>query len=251
MVLPVYDVQPTRRVPAITYSLVAINVAVFLATPLASVVAWHGGEVSAECAANTFLAEYAAIPRELTTGTQLPLDNPLTEDCQVDPYTKVPWLSALFAMFLHGDGTHLLGNMITLFVIGPGLEDRLGRMRYLIFYLVAGYVATYGYALSYADVITPLVGASGAIAGVFGAYLVINPQGRVWSLVLPFIPMRLPVWVVLGYWIIFDNVLVQGSRAASGVAVVAHIIGFFAGMTWGFAERRGFRQRSALLGRVH
>jgi membrane associated rhomboid family serine protease len=250
MVVPVYDVQPTRRTPVVTYALVAVNVSVFLATPMAGLVTWPGAEVSADCAQQLFLAEYAAVPRELSTGTALPTVNDLTRGCPVEPYTKVPWMSAMYAMFLHASRLHLLGNMVTLFVIGPGLEDRLGRLRFLLFYLLAGFAATYGYALTYNDQTQALLGASGAIAGVFGAYLVMNPHGRVWSLVT-LVPMRLPAWVVLGYWIIFDNVLVQLSQEQGSVAVLAHIVGFFAGVAWGLGERRvRGGPRSVLLGRT-
>lgn len=248
MVIPVYDVQPARRTPTVTYALVTLNVAIFLVTPMAGLVEWPGAEISRTCAQRLFLAEYAAVPLELSTGTALPPLNDLTRGCPVRPYAKTPWLSALYAMFLHGSWLHLLGNMVTLFVIGPGLEDRLGRLRYSICYLVAGYAAAYGYALTYYDQTLALVGASGAIAGVFGTYLVANPHGRIWSLVT-LVPMRLPAWVVLGYWIVFDNLLVQLAGAQDGVAVLAHIVGFVTGVAWGLAERRiRAGRRSALLG---
>jgi membrane associated rhomboid family serine protease len=139
----------------------------------------------------------------------------------------------LFAMFLHGGWLHLLGNMLFLYVFGDNVEDRLGRIRYLLFYLGAGFAATYGFSLLDPTSSTPLVGASGAIAGVLGAYLMLFPRARVWSLLtfFFFLPVRLPAWLVLGGWFALQYVYFRsaGVNDASGVAYAAHVIGFVVG----------------------
>jgi membrane associated rhomboid family serine protease len=141
-------------------------------------------------------------------------------------------------MFLHGGWLHLLGNMLFLYVFGNNVEDRLGRLKYLAFYLGCGYLATYGFALFQAGSTQPLVGASGAIAGVLGAYLVLFPRARVWSLLtfFFFLPVRLPAWLVLGGWFVLQYLYFRGAGIADGggVAYGAHVIGFLAGaaMVW-------------------
>jgi membrane associated rhomboid family serine protease len=146
----------------------------------------------------------------------------------------VPFLSVLSAMFLHGGLLHLLGNMLFLFVFGNNVEDRLGRVRYLLFYLACGYAATYGFALANPTSQETLVGASGAIAGVLGAYLVLFPRARVTSLIpfLFFIPIWLPAWVVLGSWFVLQWLYFQGAGTAqgAGVAYLAHVVGFVVGV---------------------
>ncbi|HZD74872.1 MAG TPA: rhomboid family intramembrane serine protease, partial [Actinomycetota bacterium] len=147
---------------------------------------------------------------------------------------KIPALSVLYAMFLHGSWLHILGNMLFLWVFGNNVEDRLGRLRYLFFYLLCGYVATYGFAFSDPNSSTTLVGASGAIAGVLGAYLVLFPRTRVTSLVpfLLFLPARLPAWVVLGSWFVLQYFYAAGASVGTGasVAYLAHVVGFIAGI---------------------
>jgi membrane associated rhomboid family serine protease len=133
-------------------------------------------------------------------------------------YHKIPALSVLSAMFLHGGWLHLLGNMLFLWIFGNNVEDRFGRIRYLLFYLLCGYVAAYGFALADPDSTTPLIGASGAIAGVLGAYIVLFPRARVWSLVpvLFFIPLRLPAWLVLGLWFVLQWFYSAGHAVSAG-----------------------------------
>jgi membrane associated rhomboid family serine protease len=118
-------------------------------------------------------------------------------------------------------------------VFGNNVEDRFGRLRYLIFYLLCGYVAAYGFALVNATATDPLIGASGAIAGVLGAYLMLFPRARVWSLVpiLFFIPLRLPAWLVLGLWFVLQWAYSAGYAVSSAgsVAYLAHVVGFVFG----------------------
>lgn len=242
MVLPVHDVNPTRRTPVITYLLVAVNVVVFLMSPVATHVV-GSSSAQQQCRQIAFFDRYAAKPDEVVHNRQ-EASGATGEvgtrggrtGCVVQrpaPYTKTPFLSVLYAMFLHGGWLHLLGNMLFLLVFGNNVEDRLGRLRFLGFYVLCGYVATYGFSLLDPSSTQPLVGASGAIAGVLGAYLVLYPRAKVWSLLtfLFFLPVRLPAWFVLGSWFLLQYLYFRGAGVAggSGVAYGAHVIGFVVG----------------------
>jgi membrane associated rhomboid family serine protease len=138
-------------------------------------------------------------------------------------------------MFLHGGWLHILGNMLFLWIFGNNVEDLFGRLRFLFFYLFCGYVASYGFAYGAPDSTTTLVGASGAIAGVLGAYLVLFPRAKVMSLIpiaILFIPIRLPAWLVLGGWFLLQWLYSSGSGVTSGagVAYLAHVFGFLTGL---------------------
>ena len=149
-------------------------------------------------------------------------------------------LSVLTAMFVHAGWLHLLGNMLFLLVFGNNVEDRFRKIPYLIFYVACGYVAAYGFAFVHPGSVEPLVGASGAIAGVLGAYLALYPRARVWSLVpfLFFIPLKIPAWLVLGLWFVLQWAYAVGGIGGGGaVAYVAHVFGFLAGLLVGLAVR--------------
>jgi membrane associated rhomboid family serine protease len=176
--LPLYDNQPTRRAPLVTYLLIAANVVIFLLSPVASIGHQNETDNQRKCEQVTFLLKYGAIPKEMINNRQEPMPQEITDACHPRPFHKRPWFSALSSMFLHGGVTHILFNMIYLFVFGAATEDRLGRLRFLGFYLLAGFVAAYGFALTYPGSLTPLVGASGAIAGVLGSHLVLYPRSR-------------------------------------------------------------------------
>ena len=258
MVLPVHDVNPTRRVPVVNYLLIAVNVVAFLLSPVATHVVGQS-PLAQVCQQRAFFDQYAAKPDELIRNRQEPTG--LTGQVGHDgarvgcveqhppPYTKRPYLSVLFAMFLHGGWLHLLGNMLFLYVFGNNVEDRLGRLKYLAFYLGCGYAATYGFALFQSSSTQPLVGASGAIAGVLGAYLVLYPRAKVLALLtfFFFLPVRLPAWLVLGSWFVLQYLYFQraGIAAGSGVAYGAHVIGFVVGalLVWNL---RGTAQPKAL-----
>lgn len=248
MALPLYDSQPTRRAPLVTYALIAVNVIVFLLTPMAGS-SWASGDEDKSCDQVTFTYHYGAIPRELATGRQVPLPADLVSQCHPAAYRKTPWVSVLTSMFLHAGWVHLLGNMVYLFVFGPATEDRLGRWRFLLFYLACGYVAVYGFAIAYPHSTVPVIGASGAIAGVLGSHLVMYPRSRTIALVLSVLPFRLPAWVVLGQFFIFQWLAVASARNSS-TAYVAHIFGFVAGLGVGLLSRhsRAGRRAAALAG---
>jgi membrane associated rhomboid family serine protease len=156
----------------------------------------------------------------------------------------------LTSLFLHGSWLHLLGNMLFLWVFGNNVEDRFGRLRYLLFYLACGVLATYGFALANPGSTEALIGASGAIAGVLGAYLILYPRARVWSLVpvLFFIPLRLPAWLVLGLWFLLQWVFTVGYAVsqAGSVAYLAHVLGFVTGVVVGLLVRWAEGSRGAV-----
>jgi membrane associated rhomboid family serine protease len=235
--LPLYDNQPTRRAPLVTYFLIAANVVVFLLSPIASIGHHDEGLKQRKCEQVTFLLKYGAIPKELISGRQNPVPEKVAHTCEPRPYHKRPWLSALSSMFLHGGVAHILGNMVYLFIFGAATEDRLGRLRYLVFYLLAGYIAAYGFAITYPGSGTPLVGASGAIAGVLGSHLVLYPRSRTIALILSIFPFRLPSWALLAQFFVFQWLSLGDSQ--SQTAYVAHIYGFVAGMAVGLLVRRG------------
>src|SRR6266542_3307094 len=243
MVIPVHDVVPVRRTPWVTYLLIAANVVIFLFTPAAQDTGVEGVSLSELCRQEAFYDRLAAIPREMVENEQLPAVptgqvrvGERGAGCVIGPpaYDKIPALSVLYSMFLHGSWLHLLGNMLFLWVFGNNVEDRLGRVRYLVFYLLCGYVATYGFAFADPNSTTTLVGASGAIAGVLGAYLLMFPRARVTSLIpfLFFLPAQFPAWLVLGSWFLLQWFYASGGTVGSGagVAYLAHVVGFVAGI---------------------
>ncbi|WP_436773959.1 rhomboid family intramembrane serine protease [Yinghuangia sp. YIM S09857] len=251
MLLPVHDANPVRRTPVVTYALIVLNAVIFLVSPLSG---FGSGDMDPEarvCAENAYYYEYGAIPSELVGGGGIvdPPDLVATERGPIrcttaaDP-DKIPALSVLFAMFMHGGWVHLIGNMLYLYVFGNNVEDRMGRGHFTLFYLAAGYLATYGFALLNPGSAQPLVGASGAIAAVLGAYLYLYPKARVTSLVplLLFLPLRFPAWAVLGFyfvlqWLYFQGLGVNGD---ADVAYSAHLVGFAAGFlyAWALYHRR-------------
>ena len=256
MVIPVHDLNPLRRTPWITYSLIAVNVVIFLLSPGTLPTS---RQVATICRQQAFYDHYGAIPHELITGRQLLRPVPTGQEVTTRqgpacveasrPYRKNPPLSVLTAMFVHASWLHLLGNMLFLLIFGNNVEDRFRKIPYLVFYLASGYLAAYGFATVYPGSAGPLIGASGAIAGVLGAYLVLYPRAKVWSLVpfLLFIPLPIPAWLVLGLWFVLQWADSIGHAAAGGgVAYVAHVFGFVAGMLVGLLARAaGSRPRPA------
>jgi len=242
VVIPIHDENPTRRTPVITYLLIALNFVFFFSEPVVSQIGVGQQTVAQACQQQQYFDDHAAIPYELTHNKLLPphqyqvQTTAGTVSCPVITESgKKPYLSVLESMFLHGGWLHILGNMLFLWIFGNNVEDKFGRIRYLLFYLFCGYVAAYGFAYGSPNSTETLVGASGAIAGVLGAYLVMFPKARVTSLVpiaIIFIPIRLPAWVVLGSWFLLQWLYSSGTAVASGagVAYLAHVFGFAAGV---------------------
>ena len=139
---------------------------------------------------------------------------------------RVPEVATLVtSQFLHGDLLHLAGNMLFLYIFGDNVEDSMGHKKFLLFYLAGGVVAGLAHAVVEMSSMTPMIGASGAVAGVLGAYLVLHPNIRVWTVFFVWIPMKLPVWIVLGTWLLFQFL----SLGSDNVAWWAHIGGFLFG----------------------
>ncbi|MFD0632494.1 rhomboid family intramembrane serine protease [Catenulispora yoronensis] len=144
---------------------------------------------------------------------------------------------AFTAIFVHAGWIHLLGNMLFLYIFGNNVEDQFGRVHYLLFYIVGGALSTYAFAWANPTANAPLVGASGAIAAVLGAYAFLFPQARV-TLLLPFLwflPLRVPAWLVLGFWFVMQLPEFQqtiGVSSSSDVAYYAHVSGFVLGLVY-------------------
>jgi membrane associated rhomboid family serine protease len=152
-------------------------------------------------------------------------------------------------MFLHAGWLHLLGNLLFLWIFGDNVEDRFGHLRYLGFYVLCGVIATLVFVVPAGDSTVSLVGASGAIAGVLGAYFVLFPHSRITVIVPPlfFLPFRMRAFLVLGMWFVFQLLEVQvDEMAGGGVAYLAHVAGFVAGVMLTYVlglrrQRRAFR----------
>lgn len=205
---PIGDDNSSRRTfPAVTYSLIALNLIFFF-------VELSGGEA--------FITQWAFVPRRF-------LANPAEDS-----------LTLFTSMFMHAGWVHLLGNMLYLWIFGDNVEDRFGHIRFLIFYLLCGLAATFAQLAFSSGSNVPNLGASGAIAGVLGAYILLFPQGKVNVLMgRGVIPM--PALVVIGFWIVLQFVSGIGSISntaeTGGVAYMAHIGGFVAGFVLTFVFR--------------
>jgi membrane associated rhomboid family serine protease len=210
---PLKDENPTTTAPIVTGTLIAINVLVFLY------------QLSLEPkSSQLFVFQYGSIPAVITG------EQPLPAGMASIP----PMLSIFTSMFLHGGWMHLIGNMWFLWIFGNNIEEAMGRARYLIFYLICGFLASWSHILSDLSSVIPAIGASGAIGGVLGAYLMLYPRARVWTLIFLGVFVRLmyiPAGVILGYWFViqlFSGSMTQGR--GGGVAFWAHVGGFLAGV---------------------
>jgi membrane associated rhomboid family serine protease len=232
-VIPLRDANPTRRTPVVTVGLIAACVVVFLAELTAE---QTGG---AEGLARLFDA-WALIPAQLAAALQSGQPDLVAREL----------VTVVTSMFLHGGWLHLGGNMLYLWIFGNNIEDRFGRLGYLAFYLLGGTAAAATQVAIAPTSEVPIIGASGAIAAVLGAYLVLYPRARVLSLVfLGFFYqlIQVPAVLVLGFWFflqLIDGFLSLGVAASNGgVAVFEHIGGFAAGVVVGLAVRGAGRDR--------
>jgi membrane associated rhomboid family serine protease len=213
-VIPLRDDQPSSQRPLVTMALIAVNVVLFLY------------ELMLGERLEPFLMQAAFVPARLFGGGGV-----AGGDLQVD--------NALLSMFLHGGWAHIGGNMLFLWIFGDNVEDRLGHVRFAVFYLACGFIASYAHALANPHSAMPAVGASGAIAGVLGAYLFLYPRARVLTaIVLGFYvsTVAVPVFFYLPIWFLLQLISGVASVAqtsaetqAGGVAFWAHIGGFVAG----------------------
>ena len=237
--IPIKDYNPTSRRSIVVPLIIAANVIVFLFIQPTFASGETGKERQAE-----FTFCHAAIPFELTHHESLG-QAVLRGDIQSPPGLNLrflaarcrskSWILSVFeAMFMHGGFLHIAGNMLFLWVFGNNVEDRLGYLKFTVFYLLCGVVATFSQTYVARSSIVPMVGASGAIAGVLGAYIVMYPRARVRNLiffVIIFFFVDLPAWIVLGFWFLLQvfSTFAQTAQGA-GVAYMAHIGGFIAGL---------------------
>ncbi|MCY3815764.1 MAG: rhomboid family intramembrane serine protease [Gammaproteobacteria bacterium] len=207
--IPLSDENRTRRTPVVSYALLGAIVLAFL---------WQLQ------AGNAAVYAFGLIPARLVHGALLPP--------QLD--WAPAWATVFTSMFLHGGWMHLGGNLLYLWIFGDNVEDALGRGRFVAFYLLCGVAAALVQTVSETTSIVPMIGASGAISGVLGAYLRLFPHARVRVLVplfIVFYTIRVPAWVVLGLWFLFQlasSAMIQPGQG--GVAFFAHIGGFLSGL---------------------
>ncbi len=231
--IPLKDDAPRVGTPYITYFLIAVNTLLFL------VELWVGGGNPRQF--NAFLNQFGVVPARfsvvLFNQGYVPWDLVYQLGTRYVP-PAAAFVPVFTSMFLHGSWMHLIFNMLTLWIFGDNVEDYLGHFRYILLYLVSGVVAMAVHTLFNLYSTTPTVGASGAIAGVMGAYFLLYPRAKVLTIVPFFFMwfMWLPAWIVLGYFFVGQFLLgaatsisVRGG-SAGGVAVWAHVGGFLAGM---------------------
>ena len=225
--LPIGDDAESGATPIVTWALVALNVLAFLfemAQPANALEA--------------FVQAWGVVPREFAAGRDLAPSIPL-------PF----WSTLLTSMFLHGGWMHLGGNMLYLAIFGDNIERRLGSARFLAFYLLCGLAAAAGHILFALNSDIPTIGASGAISGVLGGYLVLFPRNRVRVLTNRGV-VGMPAIAVLGFWIVIQVVSQMSESygaAGSGVAYMAHIAGFVAGIALVYLFGTAPSRRSALV----
>ena len=234
MFIPISDDNSDRNLtPYVNYILIAINILVF--------VFFQG------CGQNEkFTYSFSTVPEEIVTGRDIvtgdkTVKDPVSGSTFLQPglgETPSPvYITLLTSMFMHGGIAHLLGNMLFLWIFGDNIENRIRHLRYLIFYLLCGFIASLSHvalsALTDANMLIPSLGASGAISGVMGGYILLFPKNRV-NLLMFRMLMPVPAYVALGLWFLFQlisgiGILGEGSQGG-GVAYAAHIGGFIAGL---------------------
>lgn len=224
--IPLYDDNPRDAVPIVTLGLIGINILVFLWQLSVGVGVYYG---------------YTMVPSWLTAHQPGQMVEQVTNGYQVFNVTRPiqtavspGWLTIFTSMFMHGGIMHIAGNMLYLWIFGDNIEQALGKVKFLVFYLVVGLAAAIAHILSGPGSAVPTLGASGAIAGVMGGYILLFPSANVKCLV-PFgffsTLMDVPAWIVLGIWFVYQVLLNHwGAAGGGGVAYMAHIGGFVAGL---------------------
>jgi membrane associated rhomboid family serine protease len=235
--IPISDDDQPGPLPFVNIAIIVINILIFAVIQLQS---------------DAFTMGYSVIPAEITHGTDLvgPVAIALPDGTSAT-ITEAPgpspiWLTLFTSMFMHGGWAHLLGNMLFLFIFGDNVERLYGFVRYLVFYLICGLVASYAQVLSNPESVIPSLGASGAISGVLAAYLVNFPQNRVRVLVGLRYVTEVPALLMIGLWALIQFASGIGSIAVSdqtggGVAYWAHIGGFIAGAVIAYLLKPFFR----------
>ena len=212
IMIPLKDINPARRFPFVNITIIALNIIIFFYQSL------HGQAIE------QFIYRYALIPFNVTANFAVTLTHP---NLLITFFTS---------LFLHGSFFHLAGNMLYLWVFGDNIEDKLGHIRFIIFYLLCGIVATAAHIAIDPTSKIPVIGASGAISGVLGAYAILFPHARVVTLIPIFIFIQLaelPALLLLGFWFVIqflNGIVSLGISESGGVAWWAHIGGFIAGI---------------------
>ena len=241
--IPLRDDNPTTRTPVVTLAVIAACSVAFLL---------QGAGTSA---LDEVTARLAMVPARVSGADpavlELPVGGGRVERIALPPSWGPEWLTMLTCTFLHGSWLHLLGNLWILWIFGDNVEERFGRVRYLAFYLGCGVLASVTHYFSEPNSAVPTVGASGAIAGVMGAYLLLYPHARVLTLIPLGILLHtvvVPAWVFLGLWFalqLLQGLVTLGGEAVGGVAWWAHIGGFVAGLAFAAVQKRRDRLRPA------
>ncbi|WP_460064692.1 rhomboid family intramembrane serine protease [Streptomyces sp. YKOK-I1] len=215
-------VRKALRSPSapVTHGLIVLCCLVFVIGPASGLDPAYGAGEGLMAAQRAYFRRWGVVPVELFTGSARAVLTPAT------------------ALFVHGSWVHLLGNMLFLYVFGAMTEERMGRVEFTFFYLGCGCLALLGYAAAHSGSPQSLVGASGAISAVLGAFLYLFPRARVTSLLpfLFFLPLRFPAWVVLPFWAALQWIAVGQAAQGPGVAYLAHLVGF--GLGFGYAWAR-------------
>lgn len=215
-------VRNTVHGPTMTYGVIAVCCVVFLVGPVSGFNPAYGTGEQLLAAQSAWFRRWGVIPAELMSSEPHALLSPLT------------------ALFVHGNWLHLLGNMLFLSVFGAMAEERMGAVEFLLFYLGGGYLALLAYAAAHATSEQTLVGASGAISAVLGAFLFLFPRARVTSLFpfLLFLPLRFPAWIVLVFWFALQWLAARSAGPGPGVAYLAHVVGFAIGFLYAWGRFR-------------
>ncbi|HKH16770.1 MAG TPA: rhomboid family intramembrane serine protease [Solirubrobacteraceae bacterium] len=246
---PLKDNIPTLRFPVVTATLIALNVIAYLFWQQGGITL--GDPSSQHYICNVY--EYAEIPYEVThPGEQIGIGG-----CEAP--TAPTWLTLLTSMFMHGGLLHLGGNMLFLWIFGNNVEDSMGPVKFVLFYLLGGLAATALQVAFNADSAVPNLGASGAVAGVLGGYLILFPRARVITvifIVFFFTIVELPALLILGFWfvqqVLFGYLELDSAGEGGGVAYFAHVGGFAFGLLAIklFADERKRRGQIERVGRV-
>jgi membrane associated rhomboid family serine protease len=221
---PIGDDNSDRTItPFVNYAFIALNVLVFV------FLQGLGGN-------DAFSYAFSLVPKEITTGIDLSgvqiVQDALGNTGKVHLYpSPLPvYFNFLSSMFMHGGWAHLLGNLLFLWIFGDNIEDRLGHIRYVFFYLICGFAAALGQIVLDSGSVIPMLGASGAISGVLGGYILLFPHRRVKAFIFRFFT-EVPAYVAIGLWIGYQLVLgYMTDPGTGGVAYAAHIGGFIAGL---------------------
>ncbi len=247
MVMPLGDEAPTRIVPFVNFGLIALNVLVYvvqLSRPEVFTTAWAATPF--EITHNVDLAGAIPVDGLSRVGDLAPRgDRDIAAVIEQAPIPIPVWLTLFSAMFMHGGTLHLAGNMLYLWIFGDNVEEVLGHRRYLIFYLICGLAASFAQIVIAPNSVIPTLGASGAIAGVMGAYVVWFPRNQVRVLLVRVVTL-VPALVVIGFWIAMQVFMglnsLRDAGQAGGVAYMAHAGGALAGVAIGFTLRPRARE---------